>query len=227
MTFVLLDFDGPIVDLFDTQSGLLLTHTIVEVAGDFGVDAAYIPESSLFIPVWAIIRETIIGTGRDVAAFDRQVHTAIERHEFEMVRNASADPCSVEVLAAARRFADGVAIVSNNSAKAISSWLSRHRLVHTVDFISGRDAEKAFESLKPNPDLITRALRNLGCRPPDAIFVGDTESDYLSSRAAGVKFIGLKTRHSVIAREDGHDSTVWLLNSRSDVSRYIRATLAR
>jgi phosphoglycolate phosphatase-like HAD superfamily hydrolase len=221
MNCILFDFDGPIVDLFDSRSGRRVSHSIIDVARKFGVtDRA---DSSHFIAVWKRERAAVFAAGGDLAAFDQQVHQAIERHELDMVRNVGPDPSSIKMLATAHHLSGGVAIVSNNSPKAVSLWLSKYELVHLVDCISGRRAESSFECLKPRPDLINRAIASLGCGPDNAIFIGDTEADYLSSRAAGVRFIALTTSHSVFGQ--AHASSIRSLSSRAAVSRYLEAIL--
>ena len=38
---------------------------------------------------------------------------------------------------------------------------------------------------KPAPDMVREALRRLGCRPDEAVYVGDTEVDYLTAVNSG------------------------------------------
>ena len=46
---------------------------------------------------------------------------------------------------------------------------------------------------KPAPDLVRLALARLGVAASDALYVGDSESDRLAARAAGVRMVGLRT----------------------------------
>ena len=40
---------------------------------------------------------------------------------------------------------------------------------------------------KPNPDGVLRALKEMGSRPEDAIYVGDSEVDWETARNAGLR----------------------------------------
>jgi HAD superfamily hydrolase (TIGR01509 family) len=51
------------------------------------------------------------------------------------------------------------------------------------------DVEKA----KPEPDMILKGLDILQVAPEDAIYVGDTEADMASAKAANVKGVGMTT----------------------------------
>jgi phosphoglycolate phosphatase len=46
---------------------------------------------------------------------------------------------------------------------------------------------------KPYPDMLERCLEHFGIGPEEAVYVGDTESDYAAAQAAGVHFIAVGT----------------------------------
>lgn len=226
MTYILFDFDGPIVDLFEPGSEIKVTQSIADIGKKFGVGGMECDQSPYFILAWDQKRQAVARALGDVAAFDRSVHKEIELHELDMVRHRGVTADSAEMLDVAKQLADGVGIVSNNSAKAISHWLLRNGLADLVDFVSGRNDQITFDSLKPNPYLLIRAIRELQCQPGQTVFFGDTESDWLSSQAANVRFVGVRTRHSVGRIVESHPQ-VFLLESHSAVTHYIEKILLR
>jgi HAD superfamily hydrolase (TIGR01509 family) len=54
---------------------------------------------------------------------------------------------------------------------------------------SGDDVERS----KPDPDVVTAALRKLGCAPHEAVMIGDTPYDIEAARAAGVPCIAFRS----------------------------------
>ncbi len=61
--------------------------------------------------------------------------------------------------------------------------LERFHLLPYFDHVQGTDGFPA----KPHPDVIFAALRGLGAKPEDCLFVGDAVPDILAAKAAGVK----------------------------------------
>ena len=44
---------------------------------------------------------------------------------------------------------------------------------------------------KPAPDMLVHCLERLGCRAESAVYVGDSPTDAIAARAAGVPFIAV------------------------------------
>jgi phosphoglycolate phosphatase len=92
-----------------------------------------------------------------------------------------------EVINAWRDAGRPVAIVSNNSAAAVETYLSDHDI--NVEHVAGRtSADPAL--LKPSPHLITRTIRTLDAQPADCALVGDSLTDIAAARLAGVASVG-------------------------------------
>ncbi|MBB4959377.1 HAD superfamily hydrolase (TIGR01509 family) [Micromonospora polyrhachis] len=86
-----------------------------------------------------------------------------------------------------------VAVVSNNSAGAVTTYLTDHRLADYVSPVVGRAyADPA--RMKPNPEPILQAVRSLSEPPGRCVLVGDSLSDIEGARAAGVRVIGYANR---------------------------------
>jgi phosphoglycolate phosphatase len=111
------------------------------------------------------------------------VEAQLRANEIEAARTARATPCATEVVGAWRNEGRLAAIVSNNSAAAVETYLSNHDL--RVDHIAARtSADPAL--LKPSPHLITDAIRALDADAAASALVGDSATDMPAARLAGV-----------------------------------------
>ncbi len=81
--------------------------------------------------------------------------------------------------------------------------------LNAVDFVATTDSQGKRLKPKPAPDLLRLAVRELGVKPSEALYVGDTRVDVLAGERAGVKTIllararnaGLKARRIRSLRE--------------------------
>lgn len=82
-----------------------------------------------------------------------------------------------------------LAITTNNSPQVATTYLASRGLTSCfAPHIYGRTQE--LRHLKPHPYCLNRALRAMGSSPGTALMIGDTTSDFLAAREAGVPFLG-------------------------------------
>jgi pyrophosphatase PpaX len=79
-----------------------------------------------------------------------------------------------------------IAIVTSKSEALAMRGLVHVGLASSVDTIVGCDASTRH---KPDPEPVRIALQRLGCRPEDAVFIGDSVHDILAGNAAGVRTV--------------------------------------
>jgi HAD superfamily hydrolase (TIGR01549 family) len=65
-------------------------------------------------------------------------------------------------------------------------------LARVRDLVDESTTSDDVESSKPEPDLVHAALKKLGCRPAQAIMIGDTPYDIQAAAAAGVRAIAFR-----------------------------------
>lgn len=121
----------------------------------------------------------------------RQASEIIESYELRGVERASSLPGTEKIL---RSIADGPAstvIVTSNSSRTITRWLTIRHLTGTIAAIVGRDS---MLPLKPAPDSVQRALDLWSTKAVDAVFVGDSEADYKAALSAHVAFLGVAAK---------------------------------
>lgn len=183
---IIFDFDGPLVEFFDSRSGALAVREIHRIAEQAGVDFDVPAEGDRFVSAWARARSH--AGLRDLGSFDRDVHAALERLEHDLADARDAPASALAMLDRLAVRGAKVGIVSNNAEGAILSWLRRHRLQSAVSAVVGRDPNSPFEGLKPNPRGLHLALQAMGERR-SPIFIGDTEADRQCAEAAGADFV--------------------------------------
>jgi phosphoglycolate phosphatase-like HAD superfamily hydrolase len=201
---LLLDFDGPICDVFAGLPASLAASRLIELAGNLQARMpADVADSGdpLRVFTWVCVADS------ELAA---RVEAELTELECAAVASATPTPCAPEVITAARGSGRVVAVVSNNSEQAIRSYLAAHGLSDGVDAIASRTSPDA-ALLKPSPYLVGTALAALGAAPAEASLVGDLSTDVRAARRAGVRPIGY-------ARKPGERATLRQAGAQAVIS---------
>lgn len=179
--YVLLDFDGPICKIFtDPTSGTVTAH-LVEVIDAHGIDT---PEQAKAGPHDVLHYAATVSPG-----LARAVEDSLRALEIQAAATAAPTPGIDQLLKACKQTGRTAAVVSNNTAEAVTAYLERTGLTDFVTHIEGRDpGDPAL--MKPDPHLITRTLRALNADAEACTLVGDSESDIQAAHAASTSAIG-------------------------------------
>jgi beta-phosphoglucomutase-like phosphatase (HAD superfamily) len=86
-----------------------------------------------------------------------------------------------------------VAIVSNNSGQAVSTYLETRGLTELVERVVGRPYARP-DLMKPDPSMVFDAVRAVGGEPADCVLVRDSVTDIEAARSAGVRVVGYANR---------------------------------
>jgi HAD superfamily hydrolase (TIGR01509 family) len=185
---ILLDFDGPVCSIFAGYPASKIAAELVELLQRRGMQLP--PQLACETDPLEVLRWT--GSTADKATI-RAVEDALCTAELRAAETAAPTAYSREVIVAARQAGLPVAVVSNNSAGAVTAYLVTHRLAGYVSPIIGRAyADPA--RMKPNPAPVLQAVQALGIQPARTVLVGDSLSDIEAGRAAGVRTIGYANR---------------------------------
>jgi len=185
---ILLDFDGPVCSIFAGYPARDVAAELVDLLHRHGVEVPArltSEEDPLEVLRWT-------GSISD-QGITRKVEDALCEAERRAVETAAPTPYGREVIVAARQAGLPVAVVSNNSAGAVTAYLATHRLAGHVAAVIGR-AYAEPGRMKPNPEPISRAVRALDVSPGQSVLVGDSISDIEGGRAAGVRVIAYANR---------------------------------
>jgi phosphoglycolate phosphatase-like HAD superfamily hydrolase len=180
---VLLDFDGPVCSIFAGYPAPAVAEELASKAAAAGhpVPADYLRNQD---PL-DVLR--FAGTvGPELTAL---VERELTRAEVTAADTAEATPGAEGFLAACRSTGRTVAVVSNNSAAAVTCFLERAGWVDLVRLVEGRDPSDP-ALMKPHPHVLLRTLRDLVGPAESAVIVGDSVTDIEAGLAADVWTIG-------------------------------------
>jgi phosphoglycolate phosphatase len=181
--FVLLDFDGPVCSIF---AGIPAPRVAAQLQG-------LLFDGGWELPVTVMREEDPIAVLRYTAALGPEVSgyvdAALRAAEVMAAHTARPTPDTAEVIHACNQTGRGLAVVSNNSSEAVSTYLRRHGLIEYVTPVVGRTSPDP-RLLKPDPHLVRTAVDLLRADPEECTLIGDSVADITSARAAGIRSIG-------------------------------------
>lgn len=200
---VLFDFDGPLCRLFPGDSSKPLADELRCLVADFGFTRLLTKKERTGKDPHMVLRaihrarqeadlDALGAKDNDLAALLEGLEQRLTRGEAAAAR--SAEPPTPDTDAFVRRLARrglSLAVVTNNSPRVADSYLRTHGLHPCFKTIHGRTDNPGL--MKPHPDVLERALRDLSIRPENAVMIGDTDTDLRAAERAGVRFIGYDT----------------------------------
>jgi phosphoglycolate phosphatase len=184
---ILLDFDGPVCKVFAGLSATTVAYDLRRLLAKRGHATEPVRDLG---PHELLTYAATLGPDDANAIEDR-----LEQAELAAITTSSPTPGASEFLDACQRARKPVAIVSNNNAVAIASYLAREQLSHLVEHVEGRDPTNPHH-MKPHPWTIQRALAQLAVRPGNSVLIGDAITDLHAAATAGVPGIGYANRPS-------------------------------
>lgn len=123
----------------------------------------------------------------------------------------------LDMLAECRCRGFRTAIVSNKLDAAVQQ-LAQHFFPNLIDAAVGE--QQPLVRRKPYPDMVNLALERLHCSPVEAIYIGDSETDILTARNAGLPCLsvtwGFRTRAELLKA-----GASILIDSPEEVLRYV------
>lgn len=179
---LLLDFDGPVTALMPPPLNVQAADQAraalsgIELPADIEQTTDHL----------AVLRFTAEHVPARLAAVERSCAEA----EVACARDSDPSPEIRGLLADAGRRATPVAIVSNNSEAAVRVFLDRFNWARGIKTLACRTLGGVAE-MKPDPFLVSKAVKLLGVRSDECIFVGDSVADVLAGHDAGVRVVGL------------------------------------
>jgi len=186
---VLFDFDGPICRLFPEGRSRPVADELRETTDEFGAGDVLTAEERTDKDPHVVLRAVHrAGQDRDMPGLLEQLEKLVVAGEVEATRTAWHTPDADGLIDVLSRRRTPMAVVTNNSPLAAEAYLDRAGLLHHFAVIEGRTADPG--RMKPDPDVVFRALRILGLGPEDAVMIGDTGTDVEAAEQAGVSFIG-------------------------------------
>lgn len=181
---VLLDFDGPICNVFSAISSVDATQSLGARLRDAGVEVP--AEVYRTADPFALLRHVAAHAPHLTQATER----ALARLELNGVQSATPTHglrATLDALSAAGRT---VSVVSDNSVIAVDAFLAAQALRPQIEAVAAR-TESDPALLTPNPHLVRRAVADLGTTPDKCVLIGDSTSDVAAAHRAGTSAVAL------------------------------------
>ncbi|MEV6384682.1 HAD family hydrolase [Streptomyces sp. NPDC051773] len=199
---VLLDFDGPVCDLFVGRSTRPAAREIKAMAREkWNVLDPAVEACDDSHAVLQLLRDMLdrrrdapLGPTALTPALDPAVLRAasdiVTRYEEEAVDAAVPAPGVDLLLDSLVEQGKRLAIVTNNAEGPVRKFLGLHKMSGKFEAVCGRDPRDP-RRMKPDPSAVRLALERLGHIAPEAaVLIGDQPGDLRAAAAAGVRFLG-------------------------------------
>lgn len=173
---VLFDFDGTLIDSFGA-----IAASVNHVRALRGLPALGVAEVTRHVGrgAWHLLRHTVERGEREsnVAAY-------LEHHPTVFRELTRLLPGAREALEALKARGARLGLCSNKPVELSRGLVAHLGVAGLLDVVLGpEDVARP----KPAPDMVLEAMRRLGCRPEEVLYVGDMTVDVETARAAGVR----------------------------------------
>jgi phosphoglycolate phosphatase len=146
-----------------------------------------------------------------------RIDEALNEVEVSSVGLVVLKPGATELLEHLRERGIKVGIATRSCGEYARMSMVISRLAEYFDVVLARDE---VEFPKPDPRHLLQVVEELDASPESAVFVGDTETDQRTARAAGIPFIGVPSNESWRKRMEGKESSV-LVSTLSEIMEMI------
>ena len=131
--------------------------------------------------------ELSLPDGYDEKEFDRYL-TEFREHYSLNSKNKTCPYDGVNDILAYLKGRNIKTAVVSNKVDDQTKILCKEYFYGNVDFAVGQ--RQGIEK-KPAPDGVLDAIKNLGCKKEDAVYIGDSEVDFATAQNSGLDFIGV------------------------------------
>lgn len=181
---VILDFDGPMCNVFAGYPAATIAQELKQLLVDSGWEPSALPATSDPHQIVRLVHQ-------HRPALTPRIEAALTAAEVVAVTTATETPGLANLLTKLRTDSTPIAVASNNNAGAIRRWLDEH--AYQIDHVVGRDPDDALR-MKPAPDVLNHAMALLGVEPHRTVFVGDAMTDVEAARAAGCALVAFANK---------------------------------
>ncbi|CAM5543036.1 HAD family hydrolase [Streptomyces canus] len=215
--YVLWDLDGPICRLFAGYPAHQIAGELVDRIDQLGMGALLTEqERSSNDPQTALRGVHERHRGSDLVL---ELEEWLTRREVAAVPKARPTPYADPLIRTWSSLGAEFAITTNNAAIAAAAYSESRGLADCFPYVYGRTPN--LDLLKPNPHCLVEAIKAMRAVPSDTLMLGDTATDLLAARRAGVAFLGYARNDAKegLLRDAGAEAVVGSLQQVLDVLR--------
>jgi phosphoglycolate phosphatase len=211
ISLVLFDLDGTLVDSLDD-----LTNSVNHVLADFGRQQLNSAQVRQLVGkgVRNLVQLALITDSAE--EIDRGVALFTQFNALHIADKSRLYPGVPELLQELADKGIRMAVISNKQEALSRLILKELAIGGFFDRITGGDT---FPEMKPSPLPLKMALTELGCRPSEAVMVGDSINDIEAGNQAGVATIGCTWGYG---NRDELSAAGFLADSCSDIINRLR-----
>jgi len=189
MALVMYDLDGTLLDTADE-----IAQAVNLTLNEFGLESVSVDQVRNWIghgTGWLMKRaweeqkgsaDAVKDTVSD-ADWDKVMKRFVHHYEATAGTTSTPFPHVLETLRKARDYGVKQAVVTNKERRFADRILEKHGLTDQFDLVICGDS---LSVKKPNPAVITHCLNTLGATQGESLFIGDSEIDVSTAKAAGV-----------------------------------------
>ena len=215
---VVFDLDGTlIVSNHDYDE---MARRVKAILGEVGVPTDALSQQER---IWEIIQGGVrslheLGLPPErIAGILGRIDEALNEVEVSSVGSVELKPGATELLEHLRERGIKIGIATRSCGEYARRIMEASRLADYFDVVLARDE---VEFPKPDPRHLLQIVEELEASPQSAVFVGDTETDQRTARAAGIPFIGVPSSESWRKRMEGKEGSV-LVSTLSKIMEMI------
>ena len=181
MALVMYDLDGTLLDTADE-----IAEAVNLTLKEFGLECVSVDQVRNWIghgTGWLMKRAWQEQQGSSEVNWDNVMERFIHHYEATAGTTSTPFPNVLETLCKARDYGVKQAVVTNKEQRFANRILEKHDLIDQFDLIVCGDS---LSVKKPNPGMIDHCLHTLGVTNGESLFIGDSEIDVSTAKAAGV-----------------------------------------
>jgi len=177
---LVLDFDGPVCDLWATHSVALAADRLRKLLTDQDIQ---LPDMIATTADPLAVLSCAAAINRDLAAI---AEADLADLELSAVPTAQPAGYANDVITSARASGRTVTVISSCSAPAVNTYLARNNLDEQVGLVAARTTQEP----PPAASLIERTIRVLQADPAACVLVACSPAIIEAANAAGMPTIG-------------------------------------
>jgi len=215
---VVFDLDGTLIASNHDYDEM--ARRVKLILGEVGVPTDALSQQGR---IWEIIQEGV----RSLQELDLpperikdilgRIDEALNEVEVSSVGSVELKPGATELLEHLRDRGIKIGIATRSCGEYARRSMEVSRLAGYFYVVLARDE---VEFPKPDPRHLLQIVEELDASPESAVFVGDTETDQRTARAAGIPFIGVPSNESWRKRMEGKEGSV-LVSTLSEIMEMI------